>query len=378
MSKVKQRLAQQQQKRRVIPTLKEDNTSNQLEALKRLTSKSVRLEPPIVPEMYRNIPVQNPAHQYTHFVPKPFTSPENSRLLRVSLLGAPNSGKSTLLNSLTRSKLSITSINPYSTRHPLVASWTTGQTQLVFVDTPGVSKSKVDATGVRKSMLSSGWDAFEQVDTVLCVLDASRFKKMSHDKDGMLELGPDVEWIVKRFRSLRPSLAYLVLNKIDRVKDRSLMEDGAAKCNDIYRGFADTFMVSSKYDDGMEELGERLQADAKPSDWIYHPEDRLGIPPVRIVKNCVREKLFHMSEDRFVPFWVAYKSEVDVDGWTELPHDALRLDVTVTIRRQRDFMDLRENDDKVLEKLRQRISHDLKRIFKKDIYLYLTARVRDQ
>lgn len=333
--------------------------------------KTIRIVPDNYPSLYKDISIKKPGLDVLQFQPKPVNCPENSRLLKVSLLGAPNSGKSTLINSICQSKLSLTSCNPHSTMRPVIASWTRDENQVVFLDNPGIMPFKnTGIKGMQRRLAMNAWESISDSDLVMCIIDASACKYDS--KSGKIKLEDDTRWMLKKLRSMPLESSVLVLNKIDKLKHERQLFDISDHINDIYRHFQTTFMVSATKDDGIADLRESLLRDTKPGEWLYNAKDTCCIPLARIIEENIRQAMFELSERRKIPFWISYKCSVKVQGWTQLDDDSVRIDANVTVRRSKDLEILSQPNSEInLKRLRKLSNHNLERQLKRKIYLFL-------
>ncbi|MDP6271084.1 MAG: GTPase Era, partial [Alphaproteobacteria bacterium] len=195
----------------------------------------------------------------------------------VALLGAPNAGKSTLLNALVGSKLAIVTPKVQTTRARLVGIALEAASQLVFVDTPGIFAAK---RRLERAMVAAAWSGASDADLCVLLVDAQRPPAAR---------GDDTEHIIEGLER-EGRRAVLALNKIDLVERRALlprverlMESGV---------FSDTFMISALAGDGVDDLRRHL-ADAVPlGPWLY-PEDQLADVPLRfLAAEVTREQLF--------------------------------------------------------------------------------------
>jgi GTP-binding protein Era len=197
----------------------------------------------------------------------------------VALIGAPNAGKSTLINALVGQKVAITSAKPQTTRTRLLGIAIEGETQLLLVDTPGIFEPR---RRLDRAMVSAAWEGAEDADIIVFLVDARA------------GLGPKVTSIAERVKH-RKEKVILVLNKVDiAAKDKML--NHVSKLHDLH-AFDETFFVSAKTADGLPELTKYL-TDAMPEGPWHFPEDQVSDASERLLaaEGGLYNKLRHASE----------------------------------------------------------------------------------
>ncbi len=246
----------------------------------------------------------------------------------VALIGAPNAGKSTLINALVGSKVSVVSRKAQTTRTTVRGVVIEGTAQIIFVDTPGLfaPKRRLD-----RAMAASAWGAAADADVLALLIDA-RQEIQASAKGGAdasagapASLCEPTEKILAALRdSNKPKV--LALNKIDLV-DRPALLALAAKLNAALE-FAETFMVSTATGDGLDKLRQRLARMMPPGPWLY-PEDQITDAPLRVLAaEITREKLFERLHDE-----LPYQATVETDAWKTLPDGSARIEQTIFVTR---------------------------------------------
>ncbi len=234
----------------------------------------------------------------------------------VALIGAPNAGKSTLINALVGEKVSIVTHKAQTTRSTVRGVLTKGLAQIVFVDTPGLfaPKRRLD-----RAMVASAWSAAADADVSALLIDARK-------ESGHPGVSEETEAIFNSLRETRkPKL--LVLNKIDAV-DRPKLLELSARLNAAL-AFDETFMISAVTGDGLDRLVARL-ADLTPvGPWLY-PEDQIAEAPMRsLAAEITREKLFERLHDE-----LPYQATVETESWKDLPDGSARIEQTIFVTRE--------------------------------------------
>jgi GTP-binding protein Era len=234
----------------------------------------------------------------------------------VALIGAPNAGKSTLINALVGEKVSIVTRKAQTTRSTVRGVLTKGDAQIVFVDTPGLftPRRRLD-----RAMVASAWGAAADADVLALLIDARKEASES-------SLTEETSQILKSLGDQgKPKL--LVLNKIDVVERPSLL-GLAARVNAAQR-FDETFMISAATGDGLDRLIARLAELTPPGPWLY-PEDQIAEAPMRsLAAEITREKLIERLHDE-----LPYQATVETDSWKDLPDGTARIEQTIFVARE--------------------------------------------
>ncbi|WP_337877141.1 GTPase Era [Elioraea sp.] len=221
----------------------------------------------------------------------------------VAILGAPNAGKSTLLNRLVGAKLAAVSPKAQTTRFRIRGIVLRGASQIVLVDTPGIFAPR---RMLDRAMVKAAWSGAADADIALLLVDATA---------GLTDA---VRMIVERLREAGRPL-WLALNKVDLVAPPALLP--LARDLNALAPFAETFMISAETGDGVERLLDRLAA-AMPEGPFLYPEDELSDQPDRLLASeIVREQIYRQTHEE-----VPYGTTVETESWEE------RADGSVTIR----------------------------------------------
>lgn len=273
----------------------------------------------------------------------------------VAVIGAPNAGKSTLVNRLVGAKVTIVSHKVQTTRVPVRGIAIHGQSQLVFVDTPGIfdPKRRLD-----RAMVDAAWGGAGDADVVCLMVDAQK------------GLDEDVEAILKRVADV-PVTRLLVLNKVDRVKDKARLLALSAAVNERAE-FATTFMISAETGSGVDALKAHLAGLVAAGPWHY-PEDEISDAPMRLLAaEITREKIFHVLHDE-----LPYAITVETTDWKELKSGAIRIEQTIFVERDSQKSIVLGKGGRTIKQISQSSRADLKRIIERDVHLFLFVKVRD-
>jgi GTPase len=229
----------------------------------------------------------------------------------VALIGAPNAGKSTLLNALVGSKISIVTPKVQTTRALIRGIAMEGAAQLIFVDTPGIfaPRRRLD-----RAMVGSAWGSTQDADIVALLLESQ--KGAQADEEAILRGLADVR---------APKV--LVLNKVDLVEKPKLLT--LAQLLNERAAFAATFMVAARSGDGVGDLKRYFAAHVPPGPWLY-PEDQISDAPLRqLAAEITREKLYLRLHQE-----LPYQSTVETEVWKELKDGAVRIEQTIYVERE--------------------------------------------
>ncbi len=272
----------------------------------------------------------------------------------VALIGAPNAGKSTLLNSLVGSKVSIVSRKVQTTRVLVRGIAIEGPSQIIFVDTPGIFKPK---RRLDRAMVTSAWGGASDADVVALLLDAR--KGIDEEAEAILAKLPDVK---------RPKI--LILNKIDLI-ERSRLLALAAAVNEKDT-FADTFMISALKGDGLDKLKAYLAEKMPEGPWLY-PEDQISDAPLRMLAaEITREKIYERLHEE-----LPYQSTVETDQWQQRPDGSIRIEQTVFVERDSQRKIVLGKGGQTIKAIGQAARKEIAEIAEAPVHLFLFVKVRE-
>jgi GTPase len=238
-------------------------------------------------------------------------APAATRCGFVALIGAPNVGKSTLVNALVGSKVTIVSRKVQTTRALIRGIVIEDNAQIILVDTPGIFSPK---RRLDRAMVSTAWSGAHDADLVCVLLDA---------KAGIDE---EAEAILSKLATVKhPKI--LVLNKIDLIPREKLLALAQA-ANDRMK-FESTFMISALSGDGVDDLRKTL-AQMVPAGPFHYPEDQMSDAPLRhLAAEITREKIYRQLHQE-----LPYQSTVETDSWTERKDKSVRIEQTIFVERE--------------------------------------------
>ena len=242
---------------------------------------------------------------------QPDTPPvEDMRCGFVAVIGAPNAGKSTLINLMIGTKVSIVSHKVQTTRSTLRGIAIAGNAQIVFIDTPGIFKPK---RRLDRAMVNRAWSGAGDADFVLFLVDARKGIDEETRKiaEGLADLQQDV---------------LLVLNKIDLVERDSLLQL-TRDLNELH-GFSETFMISALKGDGVEDLKKHLADRCQPGHWHFPADQISDAPKYYIAAEITREKLYNRLHDE-----LPYASTVETESWLDQKDGSIRIEQVIFVMR---------------------------------------------
>ena len=279
---------------------------------------------------------------------------EPSRCGFVALLGAPNAGKSTLTNNFVGSKVSIVSPKAQTTRTAVKGIGIWGNTQIIFLDTPGIFKPK---RRLDRAMVASAWGGVGDADITALVVDAKR------------GFDDETRAIIAKLKENKIP-AVLVLNKVDLVSGETLLQLCAA-LNDAY-AFAETFMVSALNGKGVDDFYDYLAAHLPESPW-YYPEEQMSDLPLKLLAaEIVREKLFLYLRQE-----VPYALTVEPELWERRADNSVRAEMTIYVERDSQKQIVLGRGGTMIKKIGQAARRELEELLEDRIHLFLFVKVRE-
>jgi GTPase len=278
----------------------------------------------------------------------------------VAIIGAPNAGKSTLINALVGEKVSIVTRKAQTTRSTVRGVLTRGDAQIVFVDTPGLfaPKRRLD-----RAMVASAWGAAADADLLMLLIDARK----EVDEASLTEETQSILSAVGQ--TDKPRLA--VLNKIDLVERPKLLEL-TARLNAAL-AFEETFMVSAATGDGLTQLLDRLAAMIPAGPWLY-PEDQITEAPIRsLAAEITREKLIERLHDE-----LPYQATVETEEWKEQPNGSARVEQTIFVSRESHRKIVLGEGGRTIKAIGTAARKDISEAHGAPVHLFLHVKVREK
>jgi GTP-binding protein Era len=280
---------------------------------------------------------------------------EATRAGFVALVGAPNAGKSTLLNRLAGAKLSIVSPKPQTTRIRVLAIVMRGQAQLLFVDTPGIFRPR---RRLDRAMVHAAWTGAADADITVLLVDAAK---------GLSEA---VRAIIERLAASRRTV-WLALNKSDLVAPAALLPL-TAELNAMLP-FAETLMLSAATGDGVDRLLDLAAARVPEGPWLY-PEDELtDIPDRLMAAEIVREKIYAQTREE-----VPYGATVETEQWQERRDGSVAIHAIVYAGRPGQKAILVGQGGARIKAIGAAARIELEKLFERRVHLFLRVALRER
>ena len=272
----------------------------------------------------------------------------------VALIGAPNAGKSTLLNALVGSKVTIVSRKVQTTRALIRGIAIAGNRQLIFVDTPGIFAPR---RLLDRAMVKSAWSGAHDADLVGVLIDAR--KGLDEEAEGILAKLAEVR---------QPKL--LILNKVDVVPKEKLLTLAQA-CNE-WAAFEQTFMVSALTGDGVADLKTWLAARVPPGPFLYPPDQMSDAPLRQLAAEITREKLFERLHQE-----LPYHSTVETESWKELRNGAVRIEQTIYVERESQRKIVLGKSGQTIKAIGEEARKEIAGLVEGKVHLFLFVKVRE-
>ena len=283
------------------------------------------------------------------------TDVDETRAGFCAILGAPNAGKSTLLNAAVGAKVSIVSHKVQTTRAAIRGVAIRGRAQIVFVDTPGVFEPK---RRLDRAMVRAAWGGAADADAIVVMVDAERGRDRNVDRivAGLKEGG---------------RRAVLALNKIDLVPRNSLL--ALAENLDATGVFSDIFMISALNRDGVDDLLEHVAAAMPAGPWLY-PEDQIADAPMRfLAAEVTREKLYERLHQE-----LPYHSTVETENWEERRDGSVKVDQVIYVARAGQKGIVLGKGGATVKEIGRLAREELAAMLERPVHLFLFVKVRER
>lgn len=284
------------------------------------------------------------------------TSVPSLRCGYIALVGAPNAGKSTLLNLLIGSKLSIVSPKPQTTRIRILGVTVEGAAQLCFLDTPGIFQPR---RRLDRAMVGAAWQGMDDANIIALVVDAS-----------LGRIDGKTEKIIERLKDMNRQ-AVLVLNKVDAMPRHQLLPLIAAF--DAQGIFTATFMLSARTGDGVEDFRAYCAAHVPEEPWLF-PEDQMTDLPSRLfAAEITREQLYHQLAEE-----LPYAAAVIPETWEEHDDGSVRIAQRIVVTRDGQKAIIIGAGGARIKAIGERARHALEHLLDRRVHLALTVAVDEK
>ena len=276
-----------------------------------------------------------------------------SRCGFAAIIGAPNAGKSTLVNRLVGQKIAIVTHKVQTTRARLRGIAIEGRSQIVFVDTPGIFTPRRD---LDRAMVEAAWSGAGDADLVILLVDSRA------------GLNAEVEAILASLGTARRPV--LALNKVDVVRPETLL--GLSQRLNERVPFASTFMISALSGSGVEDLRRHAAGAMPEGPWLY-PEDQIADLPQRLLAaEITREKLTLRLHQE-----LPYALTVETEGWTERPDGSVRIDQIIYVERESQRKIVLGKHGQTIKAIGQAARKEIAEAIAQPVHLFLFVKVRE-
>jgi GTP-binding protein Era len=272
----------------------------------------------------------------------------------VALVGAPNAGKSTLLNQLVGTKLAIVSPKVQTTRTRMLGIAVAGPAQLIFVDTPGIFAPK---RRLERAMVAAAWSGVEDADIRVVLVDAAR------------GIDEDTRRILDGLKAAGRR-AVLALNKVDLIEPARLLP--LAERLDREGLFDRIFMVSGLTGDGVEDLRQYLAAAVPEGPWLF-PEDEISDMPMRLLAAEVTREQVFLQLHQELPYAVM----VETEGWEEFDDGSVKITQTIHVQRTSQKAIVLGKGGRQIKRIGADARTELERLLERRVHLFLFVRVSE-
>ena len=279
-----------------------------------------------------------------------------------AIIGAPNAGKSTLINALVGSKVAIVSPKVQTTRMPVRGIAMAGETQIIFVDTPGIFRPR---RRLDRAMVSSAWSGAEEADAVLLIVDAADLTANANSPGAR-----DTMAILEGLRDNKTKRKALVLNKIDGMKRTDLLP-----LVEKFHGegvFEDVFLVSALKGEGVGDVASWVAARMPESPWLYPEDQAADIPSRLLAAEVTREKIYLRLHDE-----LPYSSAVETEKWEERKDGSVKIDQIIYVQRESQKPIVLGKGGQTIKIIGGLAREELETLFGRRVHLFLFVKVRE-
>ena len=284
----------------------------------------------------------------------PIAAPSDRRCGFVAIVGAPNVGKSTLVNALVGAKVTIVSPKVQTTRAIMRGIAIEGEAQLIFVDTPGIFSPR---RRLDRAMVATAWSGAKDADVVALMIDARR------------GLDDESAAIAARLADV-PAPKILIVNKVDLVAKPSLL--GLVAAANEKAQYAATFMVAALSGYGVPEVKKWLAAHVPEGPWHY-PEDQITDAPLRALASEITREKIYLRLHQELP----YHSTVETESWQERKDGSVRIEQTIYVERESQRKIVLGKGGQAIKSIGAQARKEIAEIIEKPVHLFLFVKVRE-
>ena len=277
-----------------------------------------------------------------------------------AIIGAPNAGKSTLVNALVGSKVAIVSPKVQTTRMPVRGIAMAGETQIIFVDTPGIFRPR---RRLDRAMVTSAWAGAEEADAVLLIVDATDLADKS-------PAARDTMAILEGLKDRKGKKTALVLNKIDGMKRTDLLP--LVEKFHAEGVFEDVFLISALKGEAVADVAAWVASRMPEGPWLYPEDQAADIPSRLLAAEVTREKIYLRLHDE-----LPYASAVETEKWEERKDGSVRIDQVIYVQRDGQKAIVLGKGGATIKKIGELARTELEDLFGRRVHLFLFVKVRE-
>jgi GTP-binding protein Era len=279
---------------------------------------------------------------------------EKTRCGVVALIGAPNAGKSTLINALVGAKISIVTHKVQTTRALLRGIVMQGDTQIILMDTPGIFQPK---RRLERAMVTTAWGGAGDADLVALLIDARK------------GIDEENETILEKLKQIN-NPTVLILNKVDLVDPPQLLK--LTEMLNAQFPFKETFMVSALTGSGVDRVREKFAEMMPEGPWLY-PEDQVSDAPLRnLAAEITREKLFERLHDE-----LPYRSTVETEEWQQKKDGSVKISQTIYVEREGQRKIVLGAGGQTIRAIGEQARKEIGKEIEATVHLFLFVKVRE-
>ena len=277
-----------------------------------------------------------------------------------AIIGAPNAGKSTLVNALVGTKVAIVSPKVQTTRMPVRGIAMAGETQIIFVDTPGIFRPR---RRLDRAMVTSAWAGAEEADALLLIVDAA-------DLDEKSPAARDTMAILEGLKERKGKKTALVLNKIDGMKRTDLLP--LVEKFHAQGIFEDVFLVSALKGQAVPDVAAWVASRMPEGPWLYPEDQAADIPSRLLAAEVTREKIYLRLHDE-----LPYASAVETEKWEERRDGSVKIDQVIYVQREGQKAIVLGKGGATIKTIGALAREELEKLFGRRVHLFLFVKVRE-
>ena len=279
-----------------------------------------------------------------------------------AIIGAPNAGKSTLINALVGSKVAIVSPKVQTTRMPVRGIAMAGQTQIVFVDTPGIFRPR---RRLDRAMVTSAWAGAEDADAVLLIVDAADLVADANSPGAR-----DTRGILEGLKDGKSKKKALILNKIDGMKRTDLLP--LVEKFHAEGVFEDVFLISALKGEGVADVAAWVASRMPEGPWLSPDDQAADIPSRLLAAEVTREKIYLRLHDE-----LPYSSAVETEKWEERRDGSVKIDQVIYVQRDGQKAIVLGKKGATIKTIGELARTELETLFGRRVHLFLFVKVRE-